>query len=73
MYPPPNEKFDLLAKLYDLSSGENPAITNSLESGNYQEAVSLVYSALTVLNIPLDWVGILIYDYSFNKIYKHSP
>ncbi len=56
VYPPPRPLGIVASEILEMATDENSTVAQALASGDYQAAVMAIYSSVSILNVPLDFV-----------------
>jgi hypothetical protein len=68
VYPPTGDKDEIVDGILAVATGEDPALTERFLQGEIQSAVSSMFSYISILNVPPDYVSIIV----IHRIYHHS-
>ncbi len=56
VYPPPRPKGIVASEILEMATGENSTVAWAYATGDYKAAVMAIYSSVSILNVPLDFV-----------------
>ena len=57
VYPPPGPREETLDEIFQVSFGNDPSVSRRIEAGDFQGASTAMYSYVSILNVPPDFVS----------------